>query len=66
MDNNKPSQPDNEEEVKDSLTAERETEQETTILPEMQEEENQQHSSEVQPQVVKGKKAWSGWQSRGF
>ncbi|MBY0215582.1 peptidylprolyl isomerase [Paenibacillus illinoisensis] len=57
MDNNKPSQPDNEEEVKDSLTAERETEQETTILPEMQEEENQQHPSEVQPQVVKGKKS---------
>ncbi|WP_127536943.1 peptidylprolyl isomerase [Paenibacillus illinoisensis] len=57
MDNNKPSQPDNEEEVKDSLTAERETEQETTILPEMQEEENIQHPSEIQPQVVKGKKS---------
>lgn len=57
MDNNKPSQPDNEEEVKDSLTEERETERETTILPEMQEEENQQHSSEVQPQVAKGKKS---------
>lgn len=66
MDNNKPSQPDNEEEMKDSLTEERETEQETTILPEMQEEENQQHSSEAQPQVVKGKKVWSGWQSREF
>lgn len=57
MDNNKPSQPDNEEEMKDSLTEERGTEQETTILPEMQEEENQQHSSEAQPQVVKGKKS---------
>lgn len=57
MDNNKPSQPDNEEEVKDSLTEERETEQETTVLPEMQEEENQHHSSGAQPQVVKGKKS---------
>ncbi|NUU79203.1 foldase protein PrsA [Paenibacillus xylanilyticus] len=40
MDNNKPSQ-DNEEEMKDSLTEEQETQQETTLVPEMLKEENQ-------------------------
>ncbi|MEO2202927.1 peptidylprolyl isomerase [Paenibacillus pabuli] len=55
MDNNKPSESGNEEEMKDSLTEEREPQQETTLVPEMQEEEIQGNPSEVHPQAAKGK-----------